>query len=69
MNENHSDRLKRIETVSRIVRYIVLALLCLSAGNWLVSMIWRSPGTWVQRTPEQIFGFLMQVVLWFGIRR
>jgi hypothetical protein len=64
VNENNHDRLKRIEVISRIVRYVALALLVLSAGYWLLSLIWLSPA-WVKQNPLQTgLGFLMQLVLW-----
>jgi hypothetical protein len=64
MNENGQDRLRRSETVSRVVRYVVLALLILSVGNWLFSLVWWSEGAWGGQSLGRILGFLMQIVLW-----
>jgi hypothetical protein len=64
LNKNNHDRLKRIEIVSRIVRYVVLALLVLSVGYALLTLVRLSP-TWVKQNPLQAgLGFLMQLVLW-----
>jgi hypothetical protein len=63
-NKNASERLKRIEDVSRIVRFAVLALLVLSVGDSLLTLFWLAP-QWVEQQPLQAaLGVLMQLVLW-----
>ncbi len=64
VGKTNSDRLKQIETVSRVVRYLVLGLLVFSVGYSLLTMVYWSPTGFMQRPVRMTLNLLMVLVLW-----